>query len=172
MSALQRLRTRSEAGARDRGSVTIETIGMVPAFGAFIALIIVSGRVHNARIDVDAAAAQAARTITMSDDPWGAGADEAAAVARQIVREGSPTCRSMREPDIHQVTVAGAGSVGVRVEIECEVSFSEMTALPVPGSGTVDGNAIEVFDEWREGDVPPGPAPPAPAIPDDPGFTG
>jgi hypothetical protein len=121
---------------------------MVPVFGAFIALIIIAGRVHNARLDVDAAAAQAARTITMSDDPGGQGQADARAVARDIAMEGSPTCADFEAVFDQGASVGGREAVNVLVI--CQVDLSEMTALPVPGQATVIGEATEVFDEFAE----------------------
>lgn len=132
----------------DRGSVTIETIIMVPVFGAFLAFVIIAGRAQNVGVDVDAAAAQAARTVTLSDDPRGEGEAEATRIASQTVREGEPTCASMDARFNHDADVEGEDAV--EVTITCQVNYSEIAVMPLPGSNSITGQATEVVDRWTE----------------------
>lgn len=133
----------------DRGSVTVETIIVAPAFGLFVMFIVLAGRVGTARLDVDAAASQAARTITRSSDPWRQGVAEAEAIARDTVNEGSPTC-----PKMEMVPTPGrvGTSESVAVRVTCRTDLSELTGLPIPGWVDVHSRTVtEVFDEWTEG---------------------
>ena len=126
----------------DRGSISVETAILVPALIAAMALVVVVGRVGNGKLDLDAAAQSAARTISIARSPTQAVAD-AERAARATLRVGSPTCREWNfeaHPTPTEVTV----------EISCVVDLSAASMLPVPGSRTMSSSATEVIDRYRE----------------------
>jgi Flp pilus assembly protein TadG len=128
--------------SRDRGSVAVEAAFLAPALIAVVALIVVVGRVGNSKLDLDAAAQSAARTISMARSPTSAIA-EAERVARATLRVGSPTCREW-------TFAASTTPTEVTVEISCDVDLSAAAMLPVPGSRTLTSSATEVIDRFRE----------------------
>ena len=126
----------------DRGSISVETAILVPALIAAMALVVVVGRVGNGKLDLDAAAQSAARTISIARSPTQAVAD-AERAARATLRVGSPTCREW-------TFEARPTSTEVTVEISCVVDLSAASMLPVPGSRTMSTSATEVIDRYRE----------------------
>lgn len=126
----------------DRGSVAVETAILVPALVAVMALIVVVGRLGNSKLDLDAAAQAAARTISMARSPADAIAD-AEDEARGTLRVGSATCRGLTFDVIETAT-------DVTVEITCTVDISAASLVPVPGSLTQTASATEVLDLYKE----------------------
>lgn len=129
----------------DRGTVAGELVVLAVVFFLLVAVNVLVGRLNVGSAHVEGAARMAARTISMARDPQSA-VDEAEAEAARTVDEGSPMCQSMQfePPDID---IPG-GTVTVR--IECSVDLSAAVLLDVPGSLTVDGEAEEVIDQYRE----------------------
>ena len=130
----------------DRGSIAVETAIIAPALIAVMALIVVVGRVGNSKLDVDAAAQSAARTISIARSPAEA-VNDAERAARATLRVGSPTCRDW-------TFEAHPTSTEVTVEISCVVDLSAVSMLPLPGSRTLSASAIEVIDRYRERSTP------------------
>jgi Flp pilus assembly protein TadG len=126
----------------DRGTVAVETAILVPALVAVMALIVVVGRLGNSKLDLDAAAQAAARTISMARSPANAIAD-AEDEARATLRVGSATCRDLTFDVIETAT-------DVTVEVTCTVDISVASFVPVPGSLTQTASATEVLDLYKE----------------------
>lgn len=126
----------------DRGSVAVETAILVPPLIALMALVVVVGRVGNCKLDLDAAAQSAARTISIARSPEAAVA-EAEEVARSTLRLGSATCREWT----FETTLT---TTEVTVEISCVVDLSAASIVPVPGSRTLATSATEVLDRFKE----------------------
>jgi Flp pilus assembly protein TadG len=114
----------------------------VPALLAVMALVVVVGRVGNSKLDLDAAAESAARTISIARSPTEAVAD-AEQAARATLRVGSPTCREW-------TFEAHPTSTEVTVEITCVVDLSAASMLPVPGSRRMVSSSTQVIDRYRE----------------------
>jgi len=126
----------------DQGNVAVETAVLVPPLIALMALVVIIGRVSNSKLDIDAAAQSAARTVSIARSPEAAIAD-AEAAARSTLRVGSPTCREWR----FQATTT---PTQVTVEITCVVDLSAASMIPVPGNRTLVSSATEVLDQYRE----------------------
>jgi Flp pilus assembly protein TadG len=126
----------------DRGSVAVETAILAPALLAVMALVVVVGRVGNCKLDLDAAAQSAARTVSMARSPADAvvGAENA---ARSTLRVGSATCREWTFDAAITITE-------VTVEISCVVDLSAASMLPVPGTAVLKTTASQVIDRYRE----------------------
>jgi Flp pilus assembly protein TadG len=126
----------------DRGSVAVETAILAPALLAVMALVVVVGRVGNSKLDLDAAAQSAARTVSMARSPADAVAG-AEAAARSTLRVGSATCRDWTFD-------AAITTSDVTVEISCAVDLSAASMLPVPGTAVLTTTASQVIDRYRE----------------------
>jgi Flp pilus assembly protein TadG len=122
--------------------VTIELAILTPLFALLLAFVVLVGRVQSGRADVEAAAHTAARTISLARDSE-AGIQVAQDDAESALRIGSPTCTSMS----FVPTIADGR---VTVEISCDVDLAAAGLLPIPGSMTVSGSAVEVIDRFRE----------------------
>jgi Flp pilus assembly protein TadG len=134
--------TGSRRRGDDRGSIAVETAILVPPLVALMALVVVVGRVGNSKLDLDAAAQSAARTISIARSPE-ATVPEAEAVARSTLRVGSATCRAWT----FETTLT---TTDVTVEISCVVDLSAASMVPVPGSRTFATSATEVLDRFKE----------------------
>lgn len=124
----------------DRGSVAVETAILVPMLVALMGLVVVVGRLGNSKLDLDAAAQSAARSISMARSPADAIA-EAEGQARATLRVGSATCRDWS-------FVVRTTPADVTVEITCSVDLSSVAM--VPGSVTQSASATEVLDRYME----------------------
>ena len=115
---------------------------LAPALICVLALVAIVGRLGNSKLDLDAAAQSAARTIAIARSPQDAiaGAQDAAAAT---LRVGSPTCREWTFD-------ADVTATEVTVEVTCVVDLSTTSLLPVPGSKTFASSATEVIDRFRE----------------------
>jgi Flp pilus assembly protein TadG len=126
----------------DQGNVAVETAVLVPPLVALMALVIIIGRVGNSKLDIDAAAQSAARTISIARSPEAAVAD-AEAAARSTLRVGSATCRDW-------TFRATTTPTQVTVEMTCVVDLSAASMIPMPGNRTLASSATEVLDQYRE----------------------
>jgi hypothetical protein len=128
----------------DRGAAAAELIVLTTLAFAFIAVIVLAGRVNVGYAHTEAAARAAARSMSLSRDPASA---EAAAreQARRIVQEGSPVCTQMQFD-------AQVGAEEVTVTVVCTVDLSQVSNLAlVPGTREVSADATESIDPYREG---------------------
>ena len=135
---------------RERGSAVIEAVIGVPAFGLFVALIILAGRVAIAHQAVEAAAAAAARAASIARTQ-GQAQTSAAATAAATLRDQSLTCVSparhrrhdrVRHPRRHPRTVSAT--------VTCVVELSDLALPGVPGTRTVTVTVTSPLDTYRE----------------------
>jgi Flp pilus assembly protein TadG len=132
----------SRHGPDDPGSVAVEVAILALPLLAVMALIVVIGRLGNAKLDVDAAAQTAARTISMAHSPADA-IDAARREAHDALRVGTPTCRRWTFD-------ARLTSTDVRVDVTCIVDLSAASMIPLPGTVTQTAEASEVRDRFEE----------------------
>lgn len=130
------------AARTDRGSIAVEMAIVAPALVCVLALVAIVGRLGNSKLDLDAAAQSAARTIAIARSPQDA-VDDARESAAATLRVGSPTCREWTFD-------AEVTTTEVTVEVTCVVDLSTTSLLPVPGSKTFSSSATEVIDRYRE----------------------
>lgn len=129
----------------EQGSAVIETAVIVPLLVLLMFLVVVAGRVGDAREVVAGVAAEAARAASVRDDP--ASAQRAAVrVARRSVSRRALACSSL-DVDARVGSLAPGGSV--RVRVSCGVSLSELTGLRLPGNRRISGSAAAVVDRYR-----------------------
>lgn len=146
----RRIRGNRGSGPSERGSAAIETVIGVPAFGLFVAMIIMGGRVEMAKQAVDAAAYDAARAASIERTQ-----SEAIAAGRDAAVSG------LREQNLHcttsTITVNAdafntqAGTVGqVTATVTCAVDLSDLALPGVPGRRAITATASSPIDAYRE----------------------
>jgi Flp pilus assembly protein TadG len=129
----------------ERGSVTAELVLLTPLLILLLLFVVALGRLSGARLDVDGAAAQAARAASIARDP-----STATAMAQQTATAalGSDhvTCAQLTV-DTNTAQFAPGGSVAVTVT--CHVALSDLTGLRLPASESVSSTASSVIDTYR-----------------------
>ena len=134
----------------ERGSAAIETAIGVPAFGLFVAMIIMGGRVEIAKQAVDAAAYDAARAASIERTQ-----DRAIAAGRSAADSG------LQDRDLHCATTtitvnadafnAPVGTPGlITATVTCDVDLSDLTVPGVPGHRVITATASSTIDAYRE----------------------
>ncbi len=126
----------------ERGSASVELAILTPLFGVLLAVVVLFGRVQNARADVEAAARSAARSLSLARTPEAAVA-AVSSTASATLGEGRASCRDLTVAP--QITAES-----VTVTLTCVVDLADAGILPVPGSMSVSGSATEVVDQLRE----------------------
>ncbi|MQW77337.1 pilus assembly protein [Nocardioides sp. dk4132] len=145
------IRTRAIDRSHDeRGSVAIEAAIGVPAFGLFVAMIILGGRVEIAQQAVDAAAYEAARAASIERTQ-----------SQAIAAGRSSAASSLHDQDVHctstNITVnAGAfnapigDTAQVNVTVTCTLNLSDLSIPGAPGARTITATASSPVDAHRE----------------------
>ncbi|GAA3743957.1 hypothetical protein GCM10022225_29490 [Plantactinospora mayteni] len=151
------------ARGRDRGSVSVETAILTPAFLALVALAGVAGRTAVAHEAIEVAAHDAARAASISRTA-GDGRDAArAAVLSRLDAEGL-ACSDEPELDFagtvngqragfDEVYVTGLGTdASVVVTVTCDVSVRDLRMPLLPGVrtySTVEATFASPLDRYR-----------------------
>ena len=136
------------ARADERGSVAVEVAVLAPALVALLLLVVFAGRVAQADGDVRRAAAAAARTASMRQDP--ADAETAARkTAADNLQASGIACGTLDTAVDTSRFVAG-GTVAVTVR--CIASMADVSLLGVPGQRTFLARSVAVIDRYRGGD--------------------
>jgi Flp pilus assembly protein TadG len=134
----------------ERGSSTIEAVIGVPAFLLFVLLIIAAGRIALARQAVEASAAEAARSASISRTKSQAEANGASGAATSLRNQGVP-CTSQRV-DID--TSGFAAPVGtpakVTATVTCIADLSDLSIPGLPGTRAITASMSSPIDTYRE----------------------
>ena len=140
-----RCRWRGELRRDESGSVTAELVLLTPLLILMLLFVVALGRLSGARLEVDGAAAQAARAASIARDPATAVA-MATQTATAALGSDHVTCSQLTvSSDTAQF--APGGSVGVTVT--CRVALSDLTGLRLPASESVTSRATAVIDTFR-----------------------
>ncbi len=141
---------RRRLARRDRGSISVELAILLPGFVYLIVLAVVTGRQVIAQGAIDLAAHDAARAASLSRTAPLAQSRAYAAALDTLAQQGL-ACASLT------VTVNTAGfavpvgnPASVSVSVACQVSFTDLAALPgVPGNRTLTSAFVSPLDEYR-----------------------
>jgi Flp pilus assembly protein TadG len=129
----------------ERGSVTAELVLLTPLLILLLLFVVALGRLSGARLDIDGAAAQAARAASIARDP-----STATAMAQQTATAalGSDhvTCAQLT---VYTDTAQFAPGGSVAVTVTCHVALSDLTGLRLPASESVTSTASSVIDTYR-----------------------
>ncbi|MFY1674129.1 TadE/TadG family type IV pilus assembly protein [Plantactinospora sp. WMMB334] len=152
-------------GARDRGrgSVSVETAILAPAFLALVALAGVAGRTAVAHEAIEAAAHDAARAASISRTAGDGRNAARAAVQSRLEAEGLSCSDDPgltfagtvdgQPADFDDAYVAGLGTdASVVVTVTCDVSVRDLRMPLLPGArtySTVEATFVSPLDRYR-----------------------
>ena len=129
----------------ESGAVAAELVLLTPLLIVLVLFVVALGRLASARLDVDGAAAQAARAASIATDPTSATA-MANETATAALGADHVTCADLRV-DTDTARFAPGGSVAVTVT--CTVGLSDLTGLRLPAAESVTSTATSVVDTFR-----------------------
>ncbi len=134
----------------ERGAVATELVLLTPLLILMLLFVVALGRLAGARINVDGAAAQAARAASIATTPGGAtvAAQQAATAA---LGSDHVTCATLQ---IATDTARFAPGGSVTVTVTCAVALSDLSGLALPATEQVSSTAASVIDTYRSA---PGP---------------
>jgi Flp pilus assembly protein TadG len=144
MSRLHRVATRLRSRSQ-RGAVGVEMVIVVPVVMLLLELGVAGGRHAQAQSLADSAAYGAARAASLAADPAQAMTAATDAAAASLAQAGSACTSWTVNPQLGGFQPGGS----VTVDVTCQVSFSDLTLLPLPGSVGVTGHAVSPIDEYR-----------------------
>ncbi len=128
---------------RERGSMSVEVVLMVPILVLFLMLVLAGGRYVAARADIESAARDAARAASFERTVGGARSAALAAVGDSDVEDNFSSCA---------VTSIGgqfqAGGV-VDVTIRCTVSNRGLSLIGLTGSRQFEATSSAPIDQYR-----------------------
>jgi len=132
------------AGGED-GAVATELVLLTPLLVVMLLFVVALGRLAGARIDIDGAAAQAARAASIARSPTAA-----AAMARQTATDALSsdhvTCTALR---VTTNTAGFAPGGQVEVTVTCTVALSDLVGLRLPPAEQITSTATSVGDTYR-----------------------
>jgi Flp pilus assembly protein TadG len=143
----------------DAGSVAVEVTLLAPAMVALLLFVVAAGRMTSARLAVQEAAQQAARTLTLARNP---------ATASDQARSAAIASTSGKQLPCQQVTItinvptpaapgsatpAGTGTgLGVAfaaVRLSCTVTLADLTGLSLPSTTVITATATSPLDRFK-----------------------
>jgi Flp pilus assembly protein TadG len=129
----------------ERGSVTAELVLLTPLLILLLLFVVALGRLSGARLNVDGAAAEAARAASIARDPATATA-MAQQTATAALGSDHVTCAQLT---VNTNTAQFAPGGSVTVTVTCHVALSDLTGLRLPASESVTSTASSVIDTYR-----------------------
>jgi Flp pilus assembly protein TadG len=133
--------------ARDeRGTVSLELVLVTPLLILLLLFVVTLGRLASARIDVNGAAAQAARAASIARDPESA-TNAAQETATAALADDHVTCANLQV-----ATDTGGFSPGgtVAVTVTCSVDLADLAGLRLPASTAISARSVSVVDTYRD----------------------
>ncbi|WP_067429065.1 TadE family protein [Nocardioides jensenii] len=138
---------------RDRdehGSAAIEAAIGIPAFGLFVAMIILGGRVAVAKQSVEAAAYEAARAASI-ERTQGEAINSGKTAATSSLYDQDVNCTTTNVTVNAAAFDAPLGTTGhVTATVTCNVDLSDLTLPGVPGHRVITATASSPVDAYRE----------------------
>jgi Flp pilus assembly protein TadG len=126
---------------RERGSMAVEVVILVPVLVAVMMLVVAFGRYVDIRGNVEAAARDAVRAASYERDRF------SAQLAAQAVANQSVPSHTTCEPVSLQGTFAAGETI--TVQLTCRVSFDGLGLLGLPGSAPISGQSSAPLDTLR-----------------------
>ncbi len=122
-----------------------ELVLLTPLLILMLLFVVALGRLAGARLDVDGAAAQAARAASIARDPSTATA-MAQQTATAALGSDGVTCGHLTvSTDTAQFDPGGS----VAVTVTCNVGLSDLSGLRLPASESISSTATSVIDTYR-----------------------
>ena len=129
----------------ERGTAVIELAIVTPAVILLLMFVVAAGRLAQARTDVYGAAADAARALSVRQEPADATSD-ARRSAERALSDRPTSCRRL-DVGVDTSGLHPGGTVAARVT--CTVRLSDLGLLGLPGTRDVSATAHEVVDRYR-----------------------
>ena len=136
-----------QCGAGESGAVATELVLLTPLLIVMLLFVVALGRLAGARLDVDGAAAQAARAASIARDPATASALAQQTATAALGSDGVTCVNLSVNTDTSQFEPGGS----VAVTVTCTVGLSDLTGLRLPASESVSSTASSVIDTYRAG---------------------
>ena len=131
----------------ESGSVATELVLLTPLLILMLLFVVALGRLAGARLDVNGAAAQAARAASIARDPSTATA-MAQQTATSALGSDDVTCGNLTvSTNTSQFEPGGQ----VAVTVTCTVALSDLVGLRLPAAETVSSTSTSVIDTYRAG---------------------
>ena len=131
--------------AEESGSVATELVLLTPLLILMLLFVVALGRTVSARMEVDGAAAQAARAASIARDPATATA-MAEQAATTALGSDHVTCADLA---VTTDTAAFAPGGQVAVTVTCTVDLADLVGLRLPASQSISSTATSVIDTYR-----------------------
>jgi Flp pilus assembly protein TadG len=125
-----------------RGSMAIEVVILTPVLIAFTLLVVAGGRFVARQGDVDSAARDGARAASIQRTE-----DSAVSVARSVAAASLPAGAACQPAAVDTSNWVQGGSVAV--VIQCQVSYSGLGLIGLPGSARLEGSSVAPLDQFR-----------------------
>lgn len=133
----------------ESGGVTVELVLLTPLLLLMLLFVVALGRTVSARLEVDGAAAQAARAASIARDP---------ATATTVAQQTAASALGSDHVTCNNLTVttntgqfAPGGSISVSVT--CTVNLAGLAGLRLPASQSISSTASSVIDTYRSADT-------------------
>jgi Flp pilus assembly protein TadG len=130
---------------REAGSVATELVLLTPLLLLMLLFVVALGRTVSARLEVDGAAAQAARAASIARDPATATAMARQAATTALSSDGV-TCAGLT---VTTDTADFAPGGQVQVTVTCHVDLANLIGLRLPASQAISSTATSVIDVYR-----------------------
>lgn len=127
---------------RERGSMGVEVVIWVPILVGVMMLVVAFGRYVDMRGNVEAIARDAARSAS-----YARSFDAAHDAARQTAGATAPSNANCRPADLSGSDFRAGGHV--QVTITCDISYSGLGLVGLPGSVTMTGESAAPLDTYR-----------------------
>lgn len=134
-----------QLGDREAGSVATELVLLTPLLLLMLLFVVTLGRTVSARLEVDGAAAQAARAASIARDAATATALAQQAATTALGSDGV-TCANLT---VSTDTADFAPGGQVQVTVTCHVDLADLVGLRLPPSQAISSTATSVIDVYR-----------------------
>ena len=131
--------------AAEEGSVATELVLLTPLLILMLLFVVALGRTVSARMEVDGAAAQAARAASIARDPATATA-MAQQAATTALGSDHVTCADLT---VTTDTADFAPGGQVAVTVSCTVDLADLVGLRLPASQSISSTSTAVIDLYR-----------------------
>ena len=133
------------ASRDESGSVATELVLLTPLLILMLLFVVALGRMVSARLEVDGAAARAARAASIARDPATATA-MATQTATAALGSDGVTCGHLT---VSTDTAGFAPSGQVQVTVTCTVDLADLVGLRLPASQVISSTSTSVIDQYR-----------------------
>ncbi|HEY3811406.1 MAG TPA: TadE/TadG family type IV pilus assembly protein [Acidimicrobiales bacterium] len=142
---MNRSRVRRRWQTSEEGSVATELVLLTPLLLLMLLFVVALGRTVSARLEVDGAAAQAARAASIARDPATATAMAHQAATTALGSDGV-TCGNLT---VTTNTADFEPGGQVAVTVTCTVDLADLVGLRLPASQSMSSTATSVVDVYR-----------------------